>query len=1148
MSEEEKKDQSIVSQFEDENRNLLSGVSNKINESIGLIKYKTRNDSQKNMIEIEKEQVGKFMTSKQKSVVISNIINVINKRMKSLNFGNKEVNSTENIEYTDLTADIEEKNKLPLIISRLFNRYLSLINQSFDMICTDEEKKFLETVMSLQEINGILRNYDLDISFRTEILKFFKLAYFSKSIDPTKMKQYVSLFIESDLEKHHEIFDDNENLKFNENFSKNSPFQSNLPLIFNIIRLELKYYALVLTNPNNQMNTDTIITYLEDGIIVPLFHFVNLFLSKIFLHSGYQYLQLYEIIYYYLNLKFFIFENKHIFEKYVLMEQKDYFFEMNLKVKNKTLLLIYSNLKVSDLCELEEDYREISSKKFEIFNFKILLSKINRHLFEFIRKPKCKTILNQFNNSKDHYSRAKIQKLEKKLKEGNFLTTDLDYKVFDLIIKYENDKRQLDNSEFVKVLLERNYTKNNRFLLFRIFFYLINLEKQGDYYLQKCLFNILRLMQFDTKGSQEDIKILFSSNSYNHKNLIEKLVNYLVIIIFNNSDPSYSKINKNYMLAVNILKILKFMCEEHNNYFQKILFNKVKLEYISQDNNLPRICTLVDFFLFVIIKIIMLARWETVKTSDDENNISYFYDIFFVIVEFLIEMVQGTKRENLENLLIKLPEMEKTVFTLFLTKIRKILLSNKNDSDCLYKVRKDLIDFIMCFLEEKNTPEKLIRTISSLFLPFSFLETIIKTMKKLFLKFKKIEDNINLDVINYKKIYFDEKMYFFFKKKFYYDSNFHDLPEFTLCNRMYQYIKLLALEYSNDDAIAITESIYKLNEKLVKEEMKNDLSSQLQDNHLLHKKFHFLYYCIKFFEDITRSVYVFKEEGKQTVRVLFTINPLTIYLTNSTKSTFLQNVNRQNRYSKISFLLESCHFFYEEILYNQEQHKRGYLTRSLTEIDYKFLERIMFIFNLIINILMISFLHLEDSSSEEVTHRNLSSSSGTVISSTPKIITFGNTNIKDMVYSITILQIIFNLAITICWFINKYPLSNILEKLSFSMKKTKEKKINLIQKINMSLIYPIIRRNEISFFIWNILFSFLILYLPNHVYIYSIQILCIIKLSPNLQNVVKAVTLRYKQLFLAWLFIIITTFIFACFGYFLFYDYWDNSGVIKLFI
>ena len=1038
-------------------------------------------------------------------------------------------------------GDDDDETDSPQSFKRgeIFIRFIKLINHCFEIVSNVEESKFLKSILTLNEISDTLKDFELSIDFRIQLLKFYQLAYFNLIVEQRDINQYVSLFM-IPISLTNESNEEFESLTFMEKSQLIYKNELNLNHHFNIIRLELKYFNVVLSNNQVKFDCEIFISYIEEGIIYPLFHFLNLFLSKIYVYTGYQYLQLYEILYYFLNLKFFLYKNKSYLEKFVENEDKNYFSNFGMFNKNKKYLLTKCKFHISDFYELEKDMEEIRSEKFEILNYKIILAKLNKHLFNFINNHKSQSLNDYFTENNNQYSQEKIDKLRYKLEEFNCLKTPFENKSFNLVIKYENDKQILGNSDFIKCLSEinQNHQKSFRFLLLKMFIFLISLEKKSEKFIKQILFNIVRLLQTNTQESQDDLKIIFSEVIfYDNKKLIERLIIYLMIIFFKNWDLSISKINEDYMLAVIIVKILKYLCEEHNNYFQRMMFEKIKLNYIPDSLKTMKECSLFDFMLSVVMKIIIVAKWETVNFEKEEETLSYFYDIFFVIIELLIEMVQGTKKEYLEIIADNINKNENSVFITFLKKIRKLLLSNQNDSQCLYRVRRVLIDFIMCFLEEKNTPAKLIFNISSIFNPFQFIDTIGITMKKIFIKYKIKEEKQKLEVSEYKNYNFNSEMYRFFNFKYYHDSDFLKLPEFEFSNRMFQYIKLLALEFNNYDAITITNSLSNI---IIYDEQINKSSKMLD----IFKLSNF-YYCIKFFEDITRSVYIFKEE--ETVRVLFSINPLTIFLTNSAKVSFENYVNRETRYSKISFLLESCHYFQQEMLYNYDRSKRGFLSRFFINIDYQLIETLMFSITLIINLFMILFLKLDDDdanslSSSNSIHVNLSASS-IDLSNSLKSIMFPSEVYYRILQYIAIINILVNFSIIICWLFNKYPLNYCIEKKKYLLLNINLKSIRLLEEIKIRLLYSILYRNEINCFIWNIIFSSLGVYSTNHIYLYTIQMLCIINLSSHLKNTVKAVTLKYKSLILTWLFLFMTIFIFACFGYFVLFNNWEIDNV-----
>ena len=54
-----------------------------------------------------------------------------------------------------------------------------------------------------------------------------------------------------------------------------------------------------------------------------------------------------------------------------------------------------------------------------------------------------------------------------------------------------------------------------------------------------------------------------------------------------------------------------------------------------------------ELLMCILEKIALFAKWSSVDFDVDENSISYFYEIFFAIIEFAIELIQGTSKENL---------------------------------------------------------------------------------------------------------------------------------------------------------------------------------------------------------------------------------------------------------------------------------------------------------------------------------------------------------------------------------------------------------------------------------------------------------------------------------------------------------------------
>ena len=108
----------------------------------------------------------------------------------------------------------------------------------------------------------------------------------------------------------------------------------------------------------------------------------------------------------------------------------------------------------------------------------------------------------------------------------------------------------------------------------------------------------------------------------------------------------------------------------------------------------------------------------------------YLYDLYFVILEFLIETIQGTKTENLDTV-FRVDNNGKNLFGTFLNDIQR-LIHQDTDEELSYQVRKDMVDFLVTFLEESSTPPNGIIEISQVILPIDILDNIVNIMDKFY--------------------------------------------------------------------------------------------------------------------------------------------------------------------------------------------------------------------------------------------------------------------------------------------------------------------------------------------------------------------------------------------------------------------------------
>ena len=118
------------------------------------------------------------------------------------------------------------------------------------------------------------------------------------------------------------------------------------------------------------------------------------------------------------------------------------------------------------------------------------------------------------------------------------------------------------------------------------------------------------------------------------------------------------------------------MCEEHNVNFQTIFFKYIKIKTGNININV------FDIMMCILQKILIFAKWDQVNYNTTEKSISYFYDIFFCMIEFAIELIKGTSKENSLHIIDEIGHKnEDSYFYQFLLQSKSVLFNSNNDSE-----------------------------------------------------------------------------------------------------------------------------------------------------------------------------------------------------------------------------------------------------------------------------------------------------------------------------------------------------------------------------------------------------------------------------------------------------------------------------------
>ena len=1032
-------------------------------------------------------------------------------------------------EYKSLSVLIKENATIEgydvEILTILFTKFIKIINYLFDGNSTLNELDFLQTIFTKNQLPIILQDLTLYLPLRIELLKFFRIAYIDAMINPSQVKDYVDIFI---TDSNGSSDNNTQNFVFFQDLLKVKDKDLDMNIDSSVLNFELKNFAEIVKLGGAGLKKKKIVYYFEEGIILPLHVFINKYISIIYNLDGRQYIKLYEIVLHFLEMKKFILEQNDISKDLENFEPQN-IFKALARAKKNQFSLILKKIEKEELKEIVDDIQKLKDKTFEILNYKKLYSFFEKHINGFVQNPASKYLKDVFSKKSTIYSDEEIEDSKKEYKKQGFLSTDYGERIIEAILKYENDKTKFVDSSLSQNLAEKNilYDATYRSIMLRPMFYLINSETLYLKYRHQNLWHIFRLLQYDTGETQEDILQLMANDKEKLKyikseniddaekeNLYKPVVNLeylsdlfiqnLLSIIFESCNPSATSNNEDYTIAYMIIKIMKYMCEDHNTKFQTIFFSEIKIEHNNGSINM------FELLMCVLGKIALLAKWDSVDFDQDENSISYFYEIFFAMIEFAIELIQGTTKENLLRIVnVEGRENEKSYFYKFLESVKGIVTNNSNDSEIIYNVRLDIMNFIAAFVEEKKTPEKILLMLANLYNPLTIFDSIVNILKKLYLKSMNKEDEIRKNDIE-----FDNEKCEFFIQKYFTVSEFSENQEFELANRMYNYVKQLA-KYNFKDAKNIIESINLYTEQQLIEfrsKKKDKNGNEIQNSGavvMIDPKYCQNYFAVKFFEAITRAVWIQGEE-KLPQMVIFTLNPTVLFLSENTKNNFYKTVPRDSRSSKLFALMEYVTYFFIEINHNKKRLAGNFLLKFLNNVNFGLLDFFLFLITAAINIYIFVIIERPDADNDYK-------------------------RIFDTVFPIALVQGALTFIFLLMWFISKFSLYFIIEREKYyiRMRKNRDESLSIFENIKIIFLYTLFKRNEVVNFLWNLLFSIIGICSSKNLYVFSIQLLIVVNISSTLQNIVKAIVMRYKQLLTSLLFLVVAVYIFSTLAFFL---------------
>jgi hypothetical protein len=280
---------------------------------------------------------------------------------------------------------------------------------------------------------------------------------------------------------------------------------------------------------------------------------------------------------------------------------------------------------------------------------------------------------------------------------------------------------------------------------------------------------------------------------------------------------------------------------------------------------------------------------------------------------------------------------------------------------------------------------------------------------------------------------------------------------------------------------------------------------------LIDPRYYEIYFAVKFFEAITRGVWVQGEDPKIPPQyVLFTLDPTVLYLSKSSKNNFIQVVPRDSRSSKLFSLMEYTNYFFIEINQNKNKLSNNAILRLLNKINYDLADYLLFFITLIINIIIFCMAESKDEAND---YRK----------------------IYNTILPIGVVQTIISLVFILIWSISKFSLYFTIEKEKYyiSHRINKEEKLSIPQYLDIIIIKTLLSRRETINFTWNLIFSIIGISSGRFLFVYSLQILIIVNIISTLRSITKAIVMRYKQLFTFLMFLVVETYIFSTIAFYL---------------
>ena len=594
-----------------------------------------------------------------------------------------------------------------------------------------------------------------------------------------------------------------------------------------------KFYSVINNELNNSKNhikniklntpekIEYVKNYIENGLLIPIIFYFKKIFTLVSSFSGEEMIKLCSLVEKCLNFKLYLYDLKSDFWTVNFKEESSYknndknlLYDMNevfnpqkyYYSKGRFASIIDESYFIDSksICSTYESLDLIKSNKISMFDYSSLYQIIEKEFFVLIKERKLLNIKKLFKeqNNEDSLNRRKIKEEEKLLNYKHKYNSDIQKRLLRTFIIYKYGKifyYSEHSSSFFSILSEVSlgYETNYRNLLIKL---LINYGKNNDIkdeFVEISYFLLFKLQCAQTMETQNEIINILGGLDSEDCGFLEEFSQILLcritLLIMDFLNPADKLFQTNYFVTCNLINIFKYLCIEHNYFFQFHLvkslsynscrtnFSFFKFNIVEEDNNLfinkeTEIIDNIkiinqkevynikfyDFFLFLLTKIILISNWEN-NGNNNFNPNPFLYDLFSSILDLLTEIIQGSKPEllsilfdNIDQKILDIlgkgfdPEKFKKTesFEIFTKSIINILFEEKYDLKLIFEIKNIIMHYITSILEEKNCNETMRKYIKKHLNINNIYAHIIKVMKLYFLnkqnpkKFDKIKKQI----------------------------------------------------------------------------------------------------------------------------------------------------------------------------------------------------------------------------------------------------------------------------------------------------------------------------------------------------------------------------------------------------------------------